>query len=98
MDAGPVWMSEKGTFLRVIVNPNSKKSELVAEKNLDSISINLVSPAKEGKANTELVKRLSKLLKISTSSIKLVTGHKSREKILLIHGLSAEEVEQKLSQ
>ncbi len=97
MDSGPVWMSEKGTFLRVIVKPNSKKRELIGEKNPDSVLINLMGPAQEGKANTELVKRLSKLLKISTSSIKLVTGHKSREKILLIDGLSAEEIEQKLS-
>ncbi len=97
MDSGPVWMSEKGTFLRVIVKPNSKKKELIAEKNPYSIIINLAGPAKEGKANTELVKRLSKLLKISTSSIKLVSGHKSREKILLIDGLNAEEVEKKLA-
>ena len=90
-------MSKKGTFLRVIVKPNSKKMELIAERNPDSVLINLAGPAKEGKANTELVKRLSKLLKISTSSIRLVSGHKSREKILLIDGLSAEEVEQKLA-
>jgi len=97
MDSAPVWISEKGTFLRVIVKPNSKKSELIAEKYPDSILINLASPAKEGKANIELVKRLAKVLKISTSSLKLVAGHKSREKILLIDGLSAEEVKQRLS-
>jgi uncharacterized protein len=97
MDSRPVWMSEKGTFLRVTVKPNSKEKELIAEKNPDSISINLAGPAKEGKANTELVKRLSKLLKISTSSIRLVSGHKSRKKILLIDCLSVKEVEQKLS-
>ena len=96
MDSGPVWMSEKGTFLRVIVKPNSKEKQFIAERNPDSISINLAGPAKEGKANTELVKRLSKLLKVSTSAIRLVAGHKSREKILLIDGLSAEEVEHKL--
>ncbi|TFG30352.1 DUF167 domain-containing protein [Candidatus Thorarchaeota archaeon] len=90
-------MNEKGTFLRVLVRPNSKNKELIEEINPDFISINLAAPAKEGKANTELVKRLSKLLKISTSSIKLVVGHKSREKVLLIDGLSAEEVKQKLS-
>jgi uncharacterized protein (TIGR00251 family) len=97
MDSGPVWMSEKGTFLRVLVKPNSKNKELIDEINPDSILINLAGPAKEGKANTELVKRLSKLLNISTSSIRLVAGHKSRDKTLLIDGLSAEEVKQKLS-
>ncbi len=98
MDSKPVWMSEKGTFLRVIVKPNSKEKQLIAEKNPDSILINLTGPAREGKANTELVKKLSKILKISSSAIRIVAGHKSREKILLIDGLSTEEVEQRLSQ
>ena len=90
-------MSEKGTFVRVVVRPNSKKKELIAERNPTAILINLMGPAQEGKANTELVKRLSKLLKVSTSSVKLVVGHKSREKILLIDSLTVEEVEQRLS-
>ena len=97
MDSRPVWMSEKGTFLRVIVKPNSKEKQLVAEINPDSIMINLTGPAREGKANTELVKKLSKILKISTGAIRLVAGHKSRVKTLLIDGLSVEEVVQKLS-
>jgi len=98
MDSKSIWMSEKGTFLRVIVKPNSKEKQLVAEINPDSILINLTGPAREGKANTELVKKLSKILKISSSSIRIVAGHKSREKILLLVGLNIEEVEQKLSQ
>ena len=96
MNAKSVWMSEKGTFLRVIVRPNSKEKELIGERNPDSITINLSSPAKEGKANTELLKRLAKQLRISTSEIIVAAGHKSREKVLLIDGLSAEEVELRL--
>ena len=96
MDSEPVWMSDKGTFLRVVVKPNSKSKEFIVKKEQNSILINLTGPAKEGKANTELVKRLAKLLKISTGSIKLVAGHKSREKILLIDGVSAEELLHKL--
>ena len=91
-------MSEKGTFLRVIVKPNSKEKKLIAGRNPDSILINLTGPAREGKANTELVKKLSKILKISSSTIRIVAGHKSREKILLIDSLSTEEVEKMLLQ
>ena len=98
MDSKPIWMSEKGTFLRVVVKPNSKEKKLIAERNPDSISINLTSPAREGKANTELVKKLSKLLKLSSNAIRIVAGHKSREKVILIDGLSTEEIEQILSQ
>lgn len=90
-------MSEKGTFLRVIVKPNSKEKKFVGDISSESIQINLTGPAREGKANTELVKKLSKILKVSTSSIKLVAGHKSREKTLLIKGINVEEVEEMLS-
>ncbi|MGY5858287.1 MAG: DUF167 family protein [Candidatus Thorarchaeota archaeon] len=96
MDSGPVWTSEKGTFLRVFVKPNSKEKELINEITENTITINLRRPAKEGKANSELLKRLSKLLKISTSTIQVVAGHKSREKTLLIIGLSIEEVQSRL--
>lgn len=89
-------MNEKGIFLRVIVKPNSKEKELIGEIGSETIQINLTGPAREGKANTELVKRLSKHLNVSTSSIKLVVGHKSREKILLIEGMNIEEVEERL--
>ena len=97
MDSGPVWMSEKGTFLRIVVKPNSKKKELIEEISRNVITINLESTAQKGKANSELLKRLSKKLEISTSDISIVSGHKSREKILLIENLSKEEVEKILS-
>ena len=97
MDAGPVWIGEKGTFLRVIVKPNSKERELIGNISSESIQVNLAGPAREGKANTELVKKLSKLLKVSTSAIKLVAGHKSREKTLLIKGRNVEEIQDMLS-
>jgi uncharacterized protein (TIGR00251 family) len=97
MDSGPVWMSEKGTFLRVIVKPNSKKKELIEEIGENAITINLENTAQKGKANSELLKRLSRIFEISTSEISIVSGHKSREKVLLIVDLSKEEVERKLS-
>ena len=90
-------MTEKGAFLRVVVKPNSKAKNLVEHISSDYIQINLTGPAREGKANTELVKRLSKILKISTSSITLIGGQKSREKTLLINGLDEEEVKERLS-
>ncbi len=90
-------MNDKGTFLRVIVKPNSKERNLIAEISEESILVNLTGPAREGKANTELVKRLGKKLGISTSAITIVSGHRSREKVLMIEGMSAKEVEDRLA-
>lgn len=97
MDSRPIWTNEKGTFLRVIVKPNSKEKVLISEMTTESILVNLTGPAREGKANTELVKRLSKKLGISTSAIQIVSGHKSREKVLFLEGMSVKEVEDRLN-
>ncbi|MHA2358875.1 MAG: DUF167 domain-containing protein [Candidatus Thorarchaeota archaeon] len=92
-----IWESESGTFLRVIVRPNSREKNFVAEISPEAILVNLKSPAREGKANSELVKRLAKVLTISTGNIRLVAGHKSKEKTLLVESLSPEDIELRLS-
>jgi uncharacterized protein (TIGR00251 family) len=92
-----IWESERGTFLRVIVRPNSRDKNFVAEISPEVILVNLKSPAREGKANSELVKRLARVLTISAGNIRLVAGHKSKEKTLLVERLSPEDIEQRLS-
>ena len=84
MTQGPVWKNEKGVFIRVIVKPRSKEKEFLAEITEENLHVNLAGPAREGKANTELVKRMAKFLNISTGDIAFVSGHKSREKTLFI--------------
>ncbi|MHA1637529.1 MAG: DUF167 domain-containing protein [Candidatus Thorarchaeota archaeon] len=96
MKEGAIWESEKGTFLRVLVRPKSKEQNLIAQFSGSEIIVNLRSPAREGKANTELVKRFSKLLQLSTSSISLAAGQKSREKTLIVHNMSADMIIQKI--
>lgn len=92
-----IWETERGTIVKVTVKPKSREKELVAELSKDVIVVNLKSPAREGKANSELIKRVAKALSISSSSITLVAGHKSREKTLLVQGMSQEDIEQRLS-
>ncbi|MFW9797816.1 MAG: DUF167 domain-containing protein [Candidatus Thorarchaeota archaeon] len=91
-----IWETARGTLLRVIVRPNSKEKNFVAYITPEAILVNLQSPAREGKANSELIKKLSKMLKVSTSEISLVAGHKTKEKTMLIVGMSAEELTNKL--
>ena len=91
-----IWEIAKGTLLRVVVRTNSKEKKFVAYITPEAIHVNLRSHAREGKANTELLKGISKLLKVSTSDISLVAGQKLREKILLIVGMTAEDLTNRL--
>ncbi|MFW9849737.1 MAG: DUF167 domain-containing protein [Candidatus Thorarchaeota archaeon] len=92
-----LWENERGTFLRVLVRPNSGSVDLIENISETELLINLKGPAREGKANKELVKRIAKVLGISSGNITLVAGQKTREKTLLITSLSAKEVWDKLS-
>jgi len=87
-----VWENEKGAFLRVIARPRSKRKDFVFGVDDESLIVNLTSPAREGKANTELLKRLSKLLGVSVGRVSLASGHKSREKTVFIEGMTADHV------
>ena len=81
--------------LRVHVVPNAKVDSVVGEHGA-AIKIKLRAPAVEGKANAALRSFLSKELKIAQRQIVMKHGHKSRDKIIRIDGLSEREVQSRL--
>ena len=91
MDDKTFWESDLGTFLKISVKPRSK-SRIFLEYSENEIVVNLQSPARDGKANAELLKRLAKLLGVSTSKLRIVAGHKSKTKTIFLEGLSIENV------
>ena len=48
----------------------------------DRIVVGLTSKPEKGKANIELVKKLAKRFNVSSSQVKIVSGFKSRRKII----------------
>lgn len=90
-----IWESDAGVFMRVLVKPHSRSSHLF-EIDSNFVTVNLKSPAREGKANTELLKRLSKLLGVSTADLRIVAGHKTREKTILVTNMSKGDIKRAL--
>ncbi|OGY41470.1 MAG: hypothetical protein A2Y82_01030 [Candidatus Buchananbacteria bacterium RBG_13_36_9] len=74
-------MAEK--ILKIKVIPNSKINKIV-EKGDNFLKIKLTAPAHEGKANSALLNFLSQEFKIPKSKIKIITGEKSRLKVISI--------------
>ena len=81
--------------LRIHVVPNAKIENVVGEHG-GAIKINLRAPAVAGKANAALVDFLAKRLKVPVRRIVLLRGHKSRDKLVRIDGLSEEELRRRL--
>lgn len=84
--------TDDGTLVSLTVRPNSKSRTFVSVFDHSQILVNLQSPAKEGKANKELIKKLAKIMEVSTADIVIVSGHRSRDKVILIKGKAPEDV------
>ena len=56
------------------------------------------APAVEGKTNAALVRFLAEQIKLPLYAIVLKRGEKSRDKLIQIHGLSEEDVRNRLSE
>ncbi len=76
----------QGVTIQVKILPNSSGNAITAEKG-DRLIIRLTAPPLEGKANKSLVKFLAKKLRIAPSSITILRGTTSRDKLLLASGL-----------
>jgi uncharacterized protein len=85
---------ENGIKLNIKVLPNSSKCEIAGVID-NSLKIKLDVPPVEGKANEKCLKFLSKILGISKTSISIISGEISRNKVLFIKG-HAEELSAKI--
>lgn len=69
--------------ITIIAHPNSKKPR-IAKDLLDTLHIYVSEPPLEGKANKAVIEALADYYKVSKSKIKLVSGEKSKSKVIEI--------------
>jgi uncharacterized protein (TIGR00251 family) len=85
---------KSGGALHVRVQAGAKKTELAEILDDGTIKIRLTAPAVEGKANHALIEYLSKILKVKSSSIEIVAGLRSRDKLVTVTNISIEQIDQ----
>jgi uncharacterized protein (TIGR00251 family) len=87
----PAFLRQQGTALLVPVRvlPRSRRNELTCEA--DGLRARLTAPPVEGAANASLIALLAERLRLPRRQVSLVRGGTSRQKVLAIEGLSAEE-------
>lgn len=69
-------------ILKIHVIPKASRS-LIKKEN-ESLRVCLTKPAQEGLANAQLIDLLSEYLHVKKYQIKIITGHKSRDKLVEI--------------
>ncbi len=83
--------TSSGILLHVHLQPNAKNNRMIGLHG-KRLKIAIQAPAIDGKANEALIKFMAEQLKISKNQIQIKSGDKSRQKTLVILGLSYEEV------
>ena len=81
--AGFFHWREDDLILQVRVQPRSSRDQVLGLLN-DRLRIKITAPPVHGKANSHLVKYLSRQFKTPASRISVLSGHSTRNKQLLI--------------
>jgi len=84
-------VTSSGLILKIHVKPSSRENKLILDQD-GMLTMHVISPPREGKANRELVRWLSKKLRKSTSEVKLIGGLSSNVKTILVVGDRKEDI------
>lgn len=74
--------NSQGIIFKVFVQPKSSKNMITGIYS-DALKIKLTAPPVDGAANKMCIKFLAKCLKVSKTSLEIISGHTSRTKYVL---------------
>lgn len=91
----PVRDTDKGATFAIRVQPRASRNAVVGELG-DALKVALTAPPVEGKANEACIDFLAKLLNVARPSVTIASGESSRNKVIRVAGLSAQQVRERL--
>ncbi len=92
---GPLSEVSGGVCLNILVQPRSSKSELAGMQQ-GRLKIRIAAPPVDGEANDELVRFLARFFDRPKSSVRILQGHRGKQKRAQLTGMSAESVRTRL--
>jgi uncharacterized protein (TIGR00251 family) len=88
--------SDQGVSFAVKIHPHAKKNAINGELG-KALKVSLTAPPIEGRANDACIEFFAKLLNVPRSSVTIASGHSSRNKVIRVLGLSAEELRKRIA-
>jgi len=85
-----------GVRFNVLVAPRASKTTVVGVHD-GALKIRLAAPPVDGEANKELISFLAKKLEVGKSSLRILSGERSKRKRVCVNGCSAADVQKTLS-
>jgi uncharacterized protein len=86
---------EPSTRLRLRVSPGARRSEVVGRHG-EGWKVRVAAPPEAGRANEAVLDLLAEELELPRRSLSIVSGHGSREKVVLMEGIDRAESERRL--
>ena len=84
-----------GASFAVKVHPRARRNSITGIVG-DALKLDLTAPPIDGKANQSCIDFLAELLEVPRSSVTIAAGQNSRNKIIRVEGLCAEQVRGRL--
>jgi uncharacterized protein (TIGR00251 family) len=91
----PIHDTAAGATFSVKVHPRAKKNAITGEIS-HALKVSLTAPPVGGRANLACIEFFAKFLKVPRSSVTIASGHTSRNKVIRVAGVSAEEVRKRI--
>jgi len=84
------------TRLRLRVSPGSRKTEL-AGRHGDGWKVRVSAPPEDGRANDAVLELLAERVGLPRRALTIVSGQKSRDKVVEMTGIDHDEAERRLA-
>ena len=91
----PIRDTSAGVTFAVKVHPRAKKNAITGMVG-DALKLALTAPPVDGRANEACIEFFANLLEVPRSSVTIASGETSRNKVIRVAGLSADEVQRRL--
>jgi len=91
----PIHGTPRGATFAVRVQPRARRNAIVSATG-GALKLALTAPPIEGRANQACIEFLAEFLKVPRSSVTIAAGETSRNKVIRIAGLSADELRRRL--
>jgi uncharacterized protein len=91
----PIRDTAQGATFAIKVHPRAKKDAITGEVG-EALKLSLTTPPVDGRANEACIEFFAKALKVARSSVTIAAGESSRNKVIRVSGLKAEEIRTRL--
>ena len=91
----PIRDTPQGSTFAVRVQPRARRNAIMGEIG-NALKLALTAPPVEGRANEACIEFLTEFLKVPRSSVTIAAGETSRNKVISIAGMSADELRRRL--